>query len=80
MLRTTNVDDDVFAIAGGFGLGIEKRRAVGGFESKYSIVYYRVPYLLSGISGYLGNFGYTKIVGYDLKYQVIPNISWLFQN
>ena len=26
MLRTTNVDDDVFAIAGGFGSGIEERR------------------------------------------------------
>ena len=25
MLRTTNVDDDVFAIAGGFGSGIEKK-------------------------------------------------------
>ena len=40
MLRTTNVDDDVFAIAGGFGSGIEKRQAVGRFGSKYSIVYY----------------------------------------
>ena len=29
MLRTTNVDDDVFAIAGGFGSGIEKKAGSG---------------------------------------------------
>ena len=57
MLRTTNVDDDVFAIAGGFGSGIEKggQRAGSGRNILSCIIGYLIySQVFPGISGISG--------------------------
>ena len=49
-------------MAGGFG---------SGRKVEFLIRYFRVPYLLSGISGYVGIYGY---LGYT-RYSGLPDIS-----
>ena len=65
MLRTTNVDDDVFAIAGGFGSGIGKKVGSGRVRVE---IFYRV---LSGTLFTLRYFGVLRVFRVDPKYGVL---------
>ena len=62
MLRTTNVDDDVFAIAGGFGSGIEERRVfISGISGR--------PKML-GITWNNGKYPIFQVTRYPMIFKI----------